>query len=419
MPEGNPSTKAAEALRRRQPILLSWDESPARQQSLENFVEAAEILELDENIATRLRRPEKIIIVSIPVRKDDSSVEVLTGYRVQHNDSRGPYKGGIRYHPRTDLGEIAGLAMQMTDPIRLSATELQNLTRRYTAELLTDIGPGKDIPAPDMGTNEQTMAWIMDTFSQHAGGSVPEVVTGKPADCGGSAMRREATGRGVVYCIEEAAEEIGLELKGATFAVHGFGNVGSVVAADLVARGAKCIAVADVSGGYVRPEGIDLAKIKQHLAEHRTLEGFNQGDRVEPEEVLVVPCDLLVPAATGQVITGDNAASVQCKILAEGANAPTMPEADRILLESDTLVIPDILCNAGGVTVSYFEWVQGGMRFFWSASEIDARLHTLMKGAYHEVRKLSGDRGLSRRMAALCLGITRVHETMRRRGLYA
>jgi glutamate dehydrogenase (NAD(P)+) len=357
---------------------------------------------------------------------------------VQHNDSRGPYKGGIRYHAQVDLGEVAAMAMLMTwkcglmdlplggakggvavDSLALSGTELQNLTRRYTAELLSNIGPDKDVPAPDMGTNEQTMSWIMDTYSQHAGASVPQVVSGKPVECGGSKLRQEATGRGVVYCIEEAAEEIGLNLNGATFAVHGFGNVGSVAAADMAERGAKCVAVADASGGYIEPEGIAVPAIKEHLARSRALSGFPLGTRVEPDEVLTVPCDILVPAATGQVITKQNAPHVQCRILAEGANAPTMPDADAILLANGVHVIPDILCNAGGVTVSYFEWVQNGMHFFWSAEEIDARLRNLIKKAYHEVRRFVRDRGVSCRMAALCIGISRVDVTMRRRGLYA
>lgn len=420
------------------PLVLAWDESPARQQSLENFRQAADILKLDPNTAARLRRPERIIVVSIPVRMDTGRVEVFTGYRVQHNDSRGPYKGGIRYHPRIDLGEVAALATAMTwkcglmdlplggakggvevDPMALSPTELQNLTRRYTAELLSNIGPNKDIPAPDMGTSEQTMSWIMDTYSQHAGGSVPEVVTGKPVECGGSALRREATGRGVVYCIDEAAREIGLDLNGATFAVHGFGNVGAVAASDLVERGARCVAIADVSGGYINPEGISLDAAKEHVARRRTLEGFSPAERVAADDVLTVPCDILIPAAVGQVITRENAPRMQCRILAEGANAPTMPEADPILLDHGVHVIPDILCNAGGVTVSYFEWVQGGMNFFWTAEEIDERLNNLMKRAYHGVRRFATQRGVSNRIAALCLGISRVDVTMRRRGLYA
>ena len=420
------------------PLVLAWDSSPARAQSLQNFEAAARILMLDRNTATRLRRPEHIIVVSIPVRMDDRSIELFTGYRVQHNDSRGPYKGGIRYHHGLDLGEVAALAMSMTwkcglmdlplggakggvavDPLRLSRTELQNLTRRYTSELLPNIGPDKDIPAPDMGTNEQTMAWIMDTYCQHAGGSVPEVVTGKPVECGGSALRREATGRGVVYCIEAAAAEIGLTLNGATFAVHGFGNVGAVAAHELAARGARCVAAADVSGGRVDREGLALDAMAQHLSRSPTLEGFTAGDRVATDEVLTVPCDILVPAAVGQVIHAANADAIQCRILAEGANAPTTPDADVVLLERGVHVIPDVLCNAGGVVVSYLEWVQGGMHFFWSADEIDQRLRLVMKRAYERVQGFALERGVSRRMAALCLGIESVDRTMRRRGLYA
>ena len=420
------------------PIAIAWDESPARQQALAHFHQAADILNLDKNTATRLRRPEKIIVVSVPVRMEDRSVEVFTGYRVQHNDSRGPYKGGVRYHPDLDLGEVAALAMLMTwkcglmnlplggakggvavDPLRISPTELQTLTRRYTAELLANIGPEKDIAAPDMGTNEQVMAWIMDTYSQHAGASVPEVVTGKPVECGGSELRQEATGRGTVYCIEEACRETGLELDGANFVIHGFGNVGSVTAAELEQRGARCVGVADVSTGFVSNNGIPVAEIQQHLSKSGILAGLTIGDRVEPHEILTVPCDILIPAATGRVITKLNAPRVQCRILAEGANAPTLPEAESILLDHGVHIIPDILCNSGGVTVSYFEWVQGSMHFFWSAAEIDQRLRSLLKRAYHRVADFSEQRGVSRRMGALCLGISGVDQTMRRRGLYA
>ena len=419
-------------------IGLQWESSPARRQSIQNFDHAAEILNLDPNTAARLRRPEKIIIVSVPVRMDDCSVEVFTGYRVQHNASCGPYKGGIRYHPTVDLGEVAALAMAMTwkcglmnlplggakggievDPLALSRDEMQSLTRRYTAELLAVLGPERDIPAPDMGTNEQIMSWIMDTYSQHAGVITPEVVTGKPVELGGSALRKEATGRGVVYCIEEAAREIGLDLSKATFVVHGFGNGGSVAATELAARGAKCVAVADVSGGYINPAGLSLEALHAHLRRHRTLADFKGGDRVAPGDVLTVPCDVLIPAATGQVITATNAPAVRCRILAEGANAPTMPEADPILLNNGVFVIPDVLCNAGGVTVSYFEWVQGGMHFFWSEAEIDERLSKLMRDAFHRVREFARSRNVSNRMAALCIGIARVDRVMRRRGLYA
>ena len=432
------SKTSARIIETQNPITIAWDRSPARQQSLTNFREAADVLQLDRNTATRLRRPERILVLSIPVRMDDGSVQVFTGYRVQHNDSRGPYKGGVRYDPNLDLGEVAALAMSMTwkcglmglplggakggvavDPQMLSATELQSLTRRYTAELLSNIGPDKDIPAPDMGTNEQTMAWMMDTYSQHAGVLVPEVVTGKPVECGGSALRREATGRGIVFCIEEAAQEIGLDLAGATFVMHGFGNVGSVAALELAERGATCVAVADISGGIVDLDGIDLQKVSAHLATNQTLEGYKRGDRVAGNKVLLVPCDVLIPAANGQVIDSSNAHDVQCRILAEGANAPTMPDADPILREKGVHVIPDILCNIGGVTVSYFEWVQGGMHMFWPADEIDRRLHTMMKDAYQRVRTFASERKVSYRMAALCIGISAVDVTMRRRGLYA
>ena len=420
------------------PIILAWDTSPARQQAIANFRAAADILKLDPNTAARLARPERIIVVSVPVRMADNSVEVFTGYRVQHNDSRGPYKGGIRFHPSVDLGDVAALAMAMTwkcglmnlplggakggvevDPLKLSATELQSLTRRYTAELLVNIGPERDIPAPDMGTNEQVMAWIMDTYSQHVGHAEPQVVTGKPVECGGSALRPEATGRGVVYCIEEAAREVGLKLEGATYVVHGFGNVGSVAATELANRGARCVAVADVSGGYVNRDGLPINALKEYTNKSRTLDGFTGADRVAANDVLTVPCDILIPAATGQVITKDNAGDVQCRILAEGANAPTMPDADAILLDNNVHIIPDVLCNAGGVTVSYLEWVQGGMQFFWSAEEIDERLSRLIRSAYQEVHAFAKQRGVPNRFAALCLGIARVDCTMRRRGLYA
>jgi glutamate dehydrogenase (NAD(P)+) len=263
------------------------------------------------------------------------------------------------------------------------------------------------------------MSWIMDTYSQHAGVVTPEVVTGKPVDLGGSALRKEATGRGAVFTIEEAARDIGLDLARSTFVVHGFGNVGSVAAAEMAARGAKCLAVADVSGGYVNPKGISLEGLHAHLGHGRTLEGFQGADLVPPADVLTVPCDILIPAATGQVITAKNAPNIRCRILAEGANAPTLPEADPILAANGVHIIPDILCNAGGVTVSYFEWVQGGMHFFWSEAEIDTRLSNLMKDAYARVREFAKARAVPTRMAALCLGIARVDHVMRRRGLYA
>jgi glutamate dehydrogenase (NAD(P)+) len=417
---------------------LLFEGSPAYQRVIQNFEMAAEVLNLDPNTAGRLRRPEKILIVSVPVRMDDNSVRVFTGYRVQHNDSMGPYKGGIRYHPEVDVGEVCALAMQMTwktavmglplggakgavrcEPMRLSYGENQRLTRRYTAEIMPIIGPEIDIPAPDMGTNERTMAWMMDTFSQRSGKFVPEVVTGKPVDVGGSVLRIEATGRGLVYTTLEAAKEINLRIDGATVVLHGFGNVGTHAAAEFVRRGAKVTAVADVSGGYVNPKGIDVKRFIEYAAKNRTLDGVDGAERVSAESVLTFPCDILAPAATGHVITAENAPRIRCKILAEGANGPTMPDADPILASNGVHIIPDIVCNAGGVIVSYFEWVQGGMNFFWTEDEIDTRLQRLLLEGYRRSRQFATERNVTMRTASMCVGISRIDRTMRLRGLYA
>lgn len=417
---------------------LRLDDSPAYRRTLENFNKAAEVINLDPNVAARLRLPERMLIVSVPVRMDDGHVEVFTGYRVQHNDSLGPYKGGIRFHPEVDVGEVTSLAMQMTwktslaglpfggakggvsvDPAKLSYNETQRLTRRYTAEIMPVIGADVDIPAPDMGTNERTMAWFMDTYSQRSGRLVAGIVTGKPLDLGGSKLRAEATGRGVVYTTMFACEEIGLKLEGATVAIHGFGNVGAHAAQEFARRGAKVIAIADISGGYVNQRGFDVEAMVAHVKSHRTLEGIESGDRVAGLDVLTVPCDILVPAAIGEVINGQNAPKIRCKILAEGANGPTMVDGDKVLDQAGVFVIPDILCNAGGVIVSYFEWVQNGMSFFWSEEEIDTRLHRILKDAYTRTRKMAKERRVPNRIAALCEGISRVDRTMRLRGLYA
>jgi glutamate dehydrogenase (NAD(P)+) len=417
---------------------LLFEDSPAYRRAIRNFELAASVLNLDPNTAGRLRRPEKILIVSVPVRMDDGSVKVFTGYRVQHNDSLGPYKGGIRYHPDVDVGEVCALAMQMSwktavmglplggakggvrcDPLKLSYTELQNLTRRYTAEILPLIGPEVDIPAPDMGTNERTMAWIMDTYSQRSGRFCPEIVTGKPVDVGGSVLRTEATGRGVVYTTLEAAREIGLKLEGATVVLHGFGNVGVHAALEFVQRGARVIAVADVSGGYVNTAGIDVQRFAAWVAKNRSLEGIDGADRVAANDVLTIPCDILVPAATGHVITEHNARQVRCRILAEGANGPTTTEADPILIDNGVYIIPDIVCNAGGVIVSYFEWVQGGMNFFWREEEIDSRLQHVLRDGFLRVRSFARNANVPMRIAAMCVGISRIDRTMRLRGLYA
>lgn len=418
---------------------LLWGRSSVFQQTVRNFELAAEVIGLDRNIAARLRRPERMVIVSVPVRMDDGRVDVFTGYRVQHNDSCGPYKGGIRYAPDVDLGEVCSLAMQMTwktalvglplggakggvavDPRRLSYREVQDLTRRYTAEIASVIGPDTDIPAPDMGTNERHMAWIMDTYSARVGKLTPGVVTGKPVDVGGSLLRREATGKGVVYSIEGAASELKLDLNGASFAVHGFGNVGSVAALELARRGARCVAAADISGAIIDPKGLDVAAMVAHVQRNGTLETFAPQSRSpDPSEALYQDVDILVPAAQGSVIDGQNARRISCRILAEGANSPTTTDADTVLHERGVFVIPDVLCNAGGVIVSYFEWVQGGMHFFWSADEIEQRLRALLTAAFARVREESRTRRIPNRLASLTLAIARVDRVMRSRGLFA
>jgi len=417
-----------------------WGASSIYRRTVENFNMAADVLKLDVNVAARLRRPERVLVVSVPVRMDDGHVEVFTGYRVQHNDSCGPYKGGIRFAVDVDLGEVSSLAMQMTwktalvglplggakggvsvDPRMLSYREVQELTRRYTSEIAPVIGPETDIPAPDMGTNERHMAWIMDTYSARHGKLSRGVVTGKPVDVGGSLLRREATGKGVVYCIDEACKHLNMNVAGSTFAVHGFGNVGAVAALEMTARGARCVAVADVGGALIDPKGLDVPAMIRHAeANNGTLQGFADGSRVaDPLEALYAKCDILIPAATGSVLTGDNAAKVDCRILAEGANAPTTVAADAELQRRGVFIIPDILCNAGGVTVSYFEWVQGGMHFFWSADEIDQRLRGILTQAFARMIEEMKTRGTNSRVAALCLGIKRVDRVMRARGLFA
>jgi glutamate dehydrogenase (NAD(P)+) len=418
---------------------MIWAASPIWQRTLTNFTRAAELVELDRNTLARLSRPERIMVVSIPVRMDEGVVQVFTGYRVQHNDSRGPYKGGIRYSPDVDLGEVCSLAMQMTwktalvglplggakggvtcDPTALSHREVQDLTRRYTAEIMPIIGPEVDIPAPDMGTNERHMAWIMDTYSARVGHTTPGIVTGKPVSVGGSLLRREATGRGVVYCIEEACRHLGREVRGLRFAVHGFGNVGSVAALEMSRRGATCVAAADLHGALIDPGGLDVEAMCAHAAKAGSLKGYGDGSRLaDPREALYVPCDVLIPAAQGNVITHDNVRRLQCHILAEAANAPTMVEADEVLDQSGVFVIPDILCNAGGVTVSYFEWVQGGMHFFWSEDEIDSRLSRLLRQAFAAMVSESRRLGVSNRAASLALAIRTVDQVMRSRGLFA
>jgi len=419
---------------------MSTDEwrSAASEMAVQQFDIAADKLVIDPNVAARLRRADRAMIVSVPTRMDDGHVHVFTGYRVQHNDVLGPFKGGIRYHPAVNLGEVSALAMWMTwkcslvglplggakggiacDPAKLSRNELQSMTRRFTAEILNFIGPEVDVPAPDMGTNEQVMAWIMDTYSQHKGHAVPEVVTGKPVAIGGTLGRREATGRGVVYMIIEAAKQIGVELGNCTAVVQGFGNVGSVAVKELSNIGVKIIGVSDRTGGFVDPKGLPVEKLLEVADKNHSLEGCPFGDKITNEELLELKCDVLVPAALEMQITKANAGRLQCRILAEGANGPTTPEADAILRDKEVFLVPDILANAGGVIVSYFEWVQDLQNFFWTEEEVNKKLREMLVKAFNEVLHMSRKHDADMRLAALMIGIDRVSRAMLWRGFYA
>ncbi len=412
--------------------------SAANEMAVQQFLAAAAKLGIDPNVAGRLSRPTRATIVSVPTRMDDGRVQVFTGYRVQHNGVLGPYKGGIRYHPAVTLGEVSALAMWMTwkcslvglplggakggiacDPAELSRQELQSMTRRFTAEILNVIGPEVDVPAPDMGTNEQVMAWIMDTYSQHKGHSVPEIVTGKPVAIGGTLGRRDATGRGVVYTIIEAGKHLKIDLTGCTAVVQGFGNVGSVAAKELANIGVKVIGVSDRTGGFVDTNGLPINKLLEVADRNHSLEGCPYGDKITNEELLELPCDVLVPAAMEMQITAANAGRLKCRILAEGANGPTTPEADGILREKGVFLIPDILANAGGVVVSYFEWVQDLQNFFWNEEEVNGKLRDILVKAFHQVLDMSQKHAVDMRLAALMIGIERVSQAMLWRGLYA
>jgi glutamate dehydrogenase (NAD(P)+) len=412
--------------------------SATSEMAIQQFDVAATKLGIDPNLAARLRRPDRAMIVSVPTRMDDGRVHVFTGYRVQHNDVLGPFKGGIRYHPAVNLGEVSALAMWMTwkcslvglplggakggiacDPAELSRSELQSMTRRFTAELLNFIGPEVDIPAPDMGTNEQVMAWIMDTYSQHKGHAVPEIVTGKPVAIGGTLGRREATGRGVVYMIIEAAKHLAIDLSQCTAVVQGFGNVGSIAVKELANIGVKVIGVSDRTGGFVDVNGLPVDKLLEVADKNHSLEGCPYGDKISNTEVLELKCDVLVPAAMEMQINASNAPRVQCRILAEGANGPTTPEADAIIRDKGIFLIPDILANAGGVVVSYFEWVQDLQNFFWNEDEVNKKLRDVLIKAFHEVLAMSRKHNVDMRQAALMIGIERVSRAMLWRGLYA
>ena len=415
-----------------------WD-NPLLKQVQTQFEEAAKRLSLDENIFYRLRVPKRALIVSVPFRREDGRVQVVPGYRVQHNDALGPCKGGIRYHTNVTLGEVTALAMLMSwkcaivglplggakggvqiDPLPLNRTELQRLTRRYTSEIALIVGPDHDIPAPDMGTNEQVMAWFMDTYSQIQGFSVPEVVTGKPVSIGGSLGRKEATGRGVVYCILEAAEKIKLPLNSnTTVAIEGFGNVGSSAHKIIEQEGCRVIAVSDVNGAIYNEKGISYEKLNEYVQKNKTLVDFPEAQSISHKELLTLKADILIPAACEATITGEIARKLQCKILAEAANGPSTLEADKVYDErKDIFIIPDVLANAGGVIVSYFEWVQDLQNFFWDENEINKRLKNIIQKGFHNVFQMSENQKVSMRMGALMSGIQIISQAMLTRGLF-
>jgi glutamate dehydrogenase (NAD(P)+) len=405
--------------------------------ALAQFDAAADHIQLDPGLRAVLRVPRREFTFHFPVTRDDGTIEVLNGYRVQHNLARGPAKGGLRFHGATDLDEVRALAMWMTwkcalvnvpfggakggvtvDPRTLSEREKEAVTRRFATELEGIIGPEKDIPAPDVGTNAQNMAWIMDTVSMHKGYSVPGVVTGKPVSIGGSLGRADATGQGVVYNIEQACERLGMELAGATVAVQGFGNVGEATARLLAQAGAKVVGLTDVGGGVYREAGLDVAFLRRYLQETGSIADAPGTQPLSNEELFALDVDILVLAALESQITADNAGTVRARILAEGANGPVEPDADPILAQNGVLVIPDILCNAGGVIVSYFEWVQNREARFWTLDEINGRLREIIVGAAEAVWQRATDDGIDHRLAANVIAVERVAEATRLRGLY-
>jgi glutamate dehydrogenase (NAD(P)+) len=401
------------------------------------FDNAANYLDLKAGIKAKLRLPKRELTVNFPVKMDDDSIQMFTGHRVQHSLARGPAKGGIRYHPDVTLDEVRALAMWMTwkcavvgipyggakggvvcNPKVMSARELERLTRRFTSEIAVLIGPESDIPAPDVNTTPQTMAWIMDTYSMTKGYSVPAVVTGKPIEIGGSLGRREATGRGVMFTTREALQHLGMPIEGTRVVVQGFGNVGAIGAQLLQEMGCTVVAASDSRGGVYNPKGFDVEDAMRHKAETGTVVGYPGTDTITNEELLELDCDVLVPAALENEITEENADRVKARIISEGANGPTTPEADAILFDKGAFVIPDILANAGGVTVSYFEWVQGLQSFFWSEDEVNANLEKIMVSAFKDVLAISQRREVDMRIAAYILAIDRVANATLLRGIY-
>lgn len=405
--------------------------------AIKQFDDVAEMLQIEDGVRDRMRYPKRALIVSVPVKMDNNKVKVFKGYRVQHDITLGPAKGGIRYHPSVDLEEVSALAMLMTwkcalmhlpyggakggiqcNPEEMSQNELERMTRRYTTEIVQIIGPDKDIPAPDLYTNSQTMAWIMDTYSMQQGITVPGVVTGKPLLLGGSLGRAEGTGRGVAYMVVEAARVLYKELRGLRVAIQGMGNVGSVAARLLHEQGCNIVAVADVSGGVYNSRGILVPYLLHYIKENKHVAGLREAEAIKNEDLFELDCDVIVPAAIEGQITEKNADKVRAKIIVEGANGPTTPAADKILQDKKVFLVPDILANAGGVTVSYFEWVQGLQYYFWSEDDIQKELKDVMTGTFNRVLALSNKKGVDMRTAALMLGIGRVAEAKKLRGLY-
>ena len=405
----------------------------------QQFDLAAEKLNLDHSMRRVLRVPQRELSVNFPVKMDNGEIQVFSGYRVQHNVSRGPAKGGIRYHPSVDIDEVRALAMWMTwkcalvnipyggakggvlvDPTKLSQPELERLTRRFATEISILVGAEKDIPAPDMGTNGQIMAWFMDTISMHRGYTVPAVITGKPVEVGGSLGRVEATGRGVSIVARDAAKHLGMKLDGASVVVQGFGNVGSVTADLMQKMGCKIVAVSDVTGGYYNKRGLDIPGMIAYTKKNRTLEGYKADgiERVNNSELLELNCDILAPCALENQISEHNADKIKCKLLVEGANGPTTPAADDILFERGVFVVPDILANAGGVTVSYFEWVQGLQEFFWTEEEINKKLERVMEHSFQAVLEKTLSHKVSMRMGGYMVAVQRVAEATQIRGIY-
>jgi glutamate dehydrogenase/leucine dehydrogenase len=412
-------------------------EKNAYDAAMENFDLAADALELDDDLRSMIKYPERVLTVVLPVRMDNGKIHCFQGFRVQHSTARGPAKGGIRYHPNVTVDEVKALATWMTwkcavvsipfgggkggvtcNPKEMSQTEIERLTRRYTSAILPLIGPAQDIPAPDVYTNSQVMAWIMDTYSMTKGYPIPGVVTGKPIALGGSLGRNEATGRGVFNTLESACEHLGVSMKGAKVVVQGFGNAGSIAAHLLDSNQAYVIAVSDSRGCIYNRDGIDIPKLMLHKEKTSSVVGFPASESITPEQLLSLECDILVPAALENVVHGENAPSIHAKIIAEAANGPLTPEADRILEAKGVFIIPDILCNAGGVTVSYFEWVQDEQHLFWEAQDVYNRLERVMKTSFNDVLKIHLVRKVGMRTAANMLGVSRVAEATKLRGLY-